>query len=471
VSIAVAAGRGRPATRRAGIVGACIALALTLAPTAAAAVLIEPPAGATLSAPPASVRVVVSSPLEEGLVRARVRGPRGAESNRVAVRPGDPQAMVIPVPRDGEGTYGVAWWGLTTDGHPVAGSTTFAVGRSAPAADVPAAAGSDGHGAWAIVARVLVLIGVLGTAGMAVAREWVLGGAWRHGGIQPPGVRGVHDTRASADAVAGGPVAAWWFAWWLLLAAWAAGLAIALPAQAVAMGGEWAALFTGTRWGGAWMGLMLLAALAAVAALVTRAGDPSPAPGGIRMYALGVPGMLGAILLSWSGHAASGSDSSLGTALDVVHGWATALWLGGLVMLAVLALPLLARMDPIPRVRLGAGVVVRFSALAVVAVVVLVITGIYRALAELPSLASLWTTDYGVVLLVKIGVFIIMLGVAGGNRFILHPRLERVALGLEGGGSQRDAIAALRTSVRAELALALLVMIAVGLLVGIMPPS
>jgi putative copper export protein len=175
------------------------------------------------------------------------------------------------------------------------------------------------------------------------------------------------------------------------------------------------------------------------------------------------------VLLSWSGHAASGSDATLGVAIDVVHGWATAAWLGGLVMLLVLCVPLLAAMPPRDRVCLGAAAVVRFSSLAVAAVVLLVITGVYRALAELPSLDALWSTDYGLVLLAKLVVFAVMLVIAAWNRAVLHPRLEREALGL--GASAGAGTAALRRSVRAEVALGAVVMALVAVMVGLMPPT
>ena len=188
------------------------------------------------------------------------------------------------------------------------------------------------------------------------------------------------------------------------------------------------------------------------------------------MYALAVPGLAGAVLLSWSGHAATGTDATLGTLIDIAHGWATAAWLGGLVMLMVLALPLLARLAEPDRVRLGAGVVVRFSSIAVAAVVVLVITGVYRALAELPSLSALWTTDYGLALLAKLAVFGVMLVLAAWNRLVLHPRLERVALGLEPAGAS-DGLPALVASVRAEVLLGAAVLAAVAVMVALMPPT
>ncbi len=459
---------GRVAMRT--LVVVALAVALALPASAWAAVAVTPAGGATVAVAPASVRVAQSAPLEATLARAQVRGPAGAVSTAVVVGADDPQAMVIAVPRDGAGTYRVAWSGMTTDGHAFAGTSSFAVRAAQAAAGPVVPEGSDGAGPLAVIARLLVLIGVLGTAGIALAREWVMARAWSAGGVAPPAAEGAERLRDDALRAAPGPVRAWWRAWWGLLAAWVVGLVIALPVQGAAVGGAWSDLLGGTRWGTAWIGLLALAIVGAAAAAVLRPGDMPLAPGGARMYALALPGLAGAVLLSWSGHAASGSDATLGTLLDIAHGWATAAWLGGLVMLMVLALPLLARLAEPDRVRLGAGVVVRFSSVAVAAVVVLVITGVYRALAELPSLSALWTTDYGLALLAKLVVFGIMLVLAAWNRLVLHPRLERVALGLEPEGAS-NGLPALVASVRAEVLLGAAVLAAVAVMVALMPPT
>ncbi len=434
------------------------------------AAIVSPPAGAVVATPPPPVRVVLDAPVERALVRVRVAGPRGASSTQVITGPDAPQSLVVPVREDGTGTYRVAWWGITIDGHPFAGSTSFVVDRPQPAAAALAPDGRDGAGPLSVIARFLVLVGVLGTAGMALTREWVMGGAWRSGGIAPPGDDAPDRVRTAAGRVAAGPVRVWWAVWWGLVSAWALGLAIALPVQAVALGGQWADLLARARWGNTWIVLVVLMALAAVAGVVARRGDGVPGASRPRMYAVALPGVVGAVALAGSGHALSNADRAVSMLTDVVHGWATAAWLGGLVMLLVLALPLVRAMPDPDRVRFGAAVIVRFSSLAVVAVVVLVVTGVYRALAELPSLSALWSTDYGIVLLAKIAIFGVMLVVAAGNRLVLHPRLERAALGIVATGAT-DGLTALRASVRAEVALGAVVMAAVAVLAGIVPPT
>ena len=118
--------------------------------------------------------------------------------------------------------------------------------------------------------------------------------------------------------------------------------------------------------------------------------------------------------------------------------------------------------------RLAAAVVVRFSALALTAVALLVVTGVYRALAEV-SVDDLLDTGYGRALLVKLGLFVVLLAGGAYNRMVVHPRLERAALGLD--PDDRGAAAALRVSVRAELAVAAALMVSVAVLVSLAPPG
>lgn len=448
-------------------------LAVVLVPALAAGQgAASPPDGTRVTHVPSVIRVSFPVPIEAALADARVIGPHGASSTSARVPADDPQALLIAVPSDGMGTYRAAWTVLTDDGHASSGSTAFAVSAFAPAAPTVVPRGGDGPGPLGIMARLLMLIGVLGTAGMAVTRCWVVGAAWSAGGVARPERDDADHLRQHAASVMGAPVRTWWRTWWALVACWSVGIMLALIGQATDLGvgvGEVGTLLTDSRWGHAWLVLLVLVAVATLAALLLRRGERPAHPGRAAMGMLAVPGLAAALAMAWAGHASSGTDATLGIAIDTVHGWATALWLGGLLALAVLAVPALAALPADDRVRLGAAVVVRFSALAVGAVVVLVVTGVYRALAELPSLDALWTTSYGVALLVKLLIFVVMLGVGAWNRFVIHPRLERAALGLDPGGDV--ALARLRVSVRAEVVLAVLVLVAVAVLVGIPPPT
>ena len=183
---------------------------------------------------------------------------------------------------------------------------------------------------------------------------------------------------------------------------------------------------------------------------------------------LGIGPLVSLWAISDAGHAATGGDATLNVAIDLVHDVATAAWLGGLVGLVVLAIPAAWALADDDRVRLAAAVVVRFSALALTAVALLVVTGVYRALAEV-SVDELVDTGYGRALLVKLGLFVVLLAGGAYNRMVVHPRLERAALGLD--PDDRGAAAALRVSVRAELAVAAALMVSVAVLVSLAPPG
>lgn len=422
------------------------------------------------SAPPV-LRIAVGTPLESALAWGAANGPHGASSAGVRVAPGDPEAILVTIPPDGDGTYRAGWSVLALDGHPIAGTTSLVVGSAHPVAPAVTPRGADGVGPLGVLARLLVLCGVLGTMGLALTRRFVLGVAWQSGGIWAPGEHDAAGVMQRTAHVAAGPVRVWWRTWWALAVTWGVGLVLALVAQVSSLGisgRQVGALLRDTRWGIAWLVLAVLVLISAAAATLAHRGELAMAPSTARAALMSAPGALAAVVLAWSGHAGTGTDAVLGAAFDALHGWATAAWLGGLVMLAVLAVPIIRRLDDHDAVHLGASVIVRFSAMAVAAVVVLVVTGVYRALAELPSLSALWTTSYGVVLLVKLGVFAGMLALAAWNRFSLHPRVERAALGL--GDDATGAMSALRASVRAEIVLAAAVLVTVAVLVSVPPP-
>ncbi len=212
-------------------------------------------------------------------------------------------------------------------------------------------------------------------------------------------------------------------------------------------------------------GLALLVQMVAVvvSCAVMRRGWAGSAP--VTRLVTGVTAVA-LLASSLAGHATAGSDAVLGFAFDGVHTLASAVWLGGLVALAAAVGGGTSHEGP--DLAGLASVVVRFSALALVCVAAIVVTGVYRALAEIPSVSSLTDTDYGVALLMKIGVFGLMLIVAAYNRFVIHPRLERAALGL--ADDDRGATALLRRSVRVEIALAIVVLAVVAVLVATTPP-
>jgi copper transport protein len=418
---------------------------------------------------PHAVRLVLSAPVETAFLRLEARTAGGRLVSGPARRdPRDARAIVAPL--RAPGTARITWRVLSQDGHPTGGSIAVGAAAAGPGASPV----RDGAGPLPVLARLLVLLAPVGLLGLVVLSAAVVAPAVLAGGVSAPGEprEAAEAFRARAGAALERASAGWWTAWWSLVAVGAAGvvlLPVALLRGLRAGPGELGTLLADTRAGATWWVQVAALAAAAIAALVIRSRGASPPAGTGRALALGLPPAVALMAISWAGHASSGADRTVNVVIDGLHGLATAAWLGGLVGLAVLAIPATRALGMDDRVRLGAGVVVRFSALALVAVGVLVVTGVYRALVELDSPADLVETAYGRALLVKLGLFAVMLAVGAYNRMVVHPRLERAALGL--ADTDRGAGAALRVSVRAELVLAAALIVSVAVLVSLPPPA
>jgi copper transport protein len=156
--------------------------------------------------------------------------------------------------------------------------------------------------------------------------------------------------------------------------------------------------------------------------------------------------------LSLSGHSAADVGSSWKSELaDWAHLSAACLWIGGLVQLTAVVWPLL------PELRRPA--LLAFSRLATVCVGVLLLAGIYLAILRLPQLSDLWTTGYGQILLVKIGL--VALAFAWGG---LH-KLRAVPVVAHDGTVPR-----LRASLAGESMVGMIVLLVAAILVNANPP-
>lgn len=175
---------------------------------------------------------------------------------------------------------------------------------------------------------------------------------------------------------------------------------------------------------------------------------------------------LSAVLLvtqAWFGHAAEGGASLAGAEMILMyalHVLAGAAWLGGLpvLLLALIELPRVAKTEAASRaVRLCS----RYSAMAIVAVGLIVLSGIANAVFRVGhTVGILLLTTYGIVLLVKVLLVAAMLALAYFNRYVAMPRLR---------ADRARELVYLRLSVGAELMLGLLVLAAAAVL-GITPP-
>lgn len=447
-----------------GLWAAWVMLLLLALPVSAMgqAVVIEPDTSLTVRNN--RVTLAFSAPVEIEQTTVEVANADGKLISSLPVlRGGDPQVVTAKV-APGQTPVFLRWRTLSRDGHVTAG----AIGTRGPQPPQhPVAEAVVAAGRGLVVAALAVILGLV------MFRWGVVGAAWSAGGLWRPGDQG--DAASFKQRVF--PVLEWasnrwWDVLWVATACWGVGLLATVAGTLAALESrDVGALLLYARLGHAAVALVILGVITVVLGnIITRRSDgDDPLPPVWQAICLGAPAAIGLGIVSWSGHAATGSDATLNIALDAVHNIATAAWVGGLAGLITLVLPTYRRLNEPDDIRLTSAAVVRFSMLGVVAVALLVVTGVYRAIAEVGALSDLFSTTYGLVLVAKVLVFAAMCVVAGYNRFSLHPRLERAALGLR--ETDEGAAMTLRSTVKAELALAAVLLVLVAALIGGSPPG
>lgn len=250
-------------------------------------------------------------------------------------------------------------------------------------------------------------------------------------------------------------------AWLLLLAARIAGQSWS---EAITDGTAWL-LLTQTRFGIDWQLRLFLAMVLAANLLLY--------PQALRrwrgLFAVLVSiGLLGA--LAWAGHGGgtSGSAWYVHVVADVFHLSAAGAWLGGLVPL-VLLFGELRRSGDHRWAATAYCVAHRFSNLGIVSVGTLLVSGMINAWFLVGAMTGLINTDYGQLLLMKIALFVAMVGIATINRLRLMPLLSNVA---DNDSSDLRMPTARRLQWNAvfEISLGLAVICIVGVL-GVTPPA
>ena len=338
-----------------------VVAALTGASTAAAHAIVlsaSPVNGVVVAAAPRGAVITFDSSVRVGPRNAAVRND-GTSVLGGPPRITDSRTLVIPFRTNlGQGNFTVRWSVVSQDGHEEEGVIAFGVGRAAttPVAVLTAA----GTVTWErVIMRWLFLAGTLVAAGLAVFAVAVLRPLGRERGLTQP-----------------------------LAHASFFGLALAF------VGADALAHTKGV--GGTRFDLWVTSA-AVVAGIGAGCAALAPRFGALRFGAYGTSvALLAAPTLS--GHSLDASQTTvLSPVADVLHLGTAAIWIGGLVGLAI-ALPRLAVADRQP-------VLHRFGAIAGPAVIVLAAAGGSRTLTELGSLSQLWSTPYGRAIVAKTALF------------------------------------------------------------------
>jgi copper transport protein len=164
-----------------------------------------------------------------------------------------------------------------------------------------------------------------------------------------------------------------------------------------------------------------------------------------------------------AGHAAQTTPRPLALTLDWLHLLSGSVWLGGLLGLLVLWWAL-----PPPRRLAVLGICVpRFSKLALVAVAVLLGSGVWATVLHMPLLAALWQTSYGQTILVKASLLAAALALGAVNLLRGRPRLHAAHASPELGAG---ALKLLRRSISGEVVLLTAAVFAAAVLSSLAPP-
>ena len=214
-------------------------------------------------------------------------------------------------------------------------------------------------------------------------------------------------------------------------------------------------LLLGTEWGRLWLWRVALGTASGVAAIVAwRRGDN---PG---LALLSVVLGAGALLtISLTSHAAATVNVRTEAILnDFIHLIAVAVWVGGLCGLALAVRLILAVCDNSERRETLSALVRRFSLVAGISVVAIILTGLYSAWAQVVTVPAL-QVPYGRVLVLKVAVVVGLLLVAGANLMWVRPRLRA------GDAASRW----LKRLVAAEIVMATIILLSVGFLTALEP--
>jgi copper transport protein len=209
---------------------------------------------------------------------------------------------------------------------------------------------------------------------------------------------------------------------------------------------------TGTRAGQILL-IRILAVLLVMGAVATVRVGAVPTVRRLTLCLIGSGAALAT--LSLSGHAAAAvADRPVAVSFDIAHLIAAGVWTGGLLGLATAALPAAAFLAGEDRERLGdsaSALVASFSVVAQLAMLGVLVTGVYATLLQVSSLRDLGETAWGIALVAKLGLWASALLFAAMNAFTFVPALAgragTITRRLAAGGQ-------LRKAVRVEIGLA-----------------
>ncbi|MFJ9176961.1 copper resistance CopC/CopD family protein [Streptomyces sp. NPDC102360] len=371
----------------------------------------DPKQGAVVATAPEKVSLTFSESvaISDGAVRVLDPAGKRVDDGKVAHPGGTTYAVGLHSGLP-DGTFTVSYQVVSADSHPVAGAYTFSIGAPSKTTAVVA----DQNAGGGVVGGIYGVARYVSYAGFALlvgGAAFVLG-CWRRGAGSKPVQR----------VVVG--------AWTTLTAAT---LAMLLMRGSYTGSGKLGDVFDmsllgqvlQTKTGAALTSRLLLLAAAALFIAVlfgayakkneAIAEEDSDKEGEKERndltfgLSLGGAVVAAGLAATWAmaEHASTGLQAGLAMPVDVLHLLAVAAWFGGLTTLLV-------ALYRVPTIEGSA--VRRFSRVAFCSVLVLVATGLYQSWRQVGSWSALTGTAYGQLLMVKVGLVVVLVGVAWISR-------------------------------------------------------
>lgn len=441
----------------------------------------EPSADAQLKVVPPVIRIFFDEEIEAEFSTVQLFDSqrRQVDSGGSGRSASDATILELPLPVLGPGLYTVVWQTVGSDGHKIIGNFVFTV-LGAAATTVPGAAANPTPNAVPtptpavpvpqVQATVPSSEGVLPLllsslrAVMLLAALATLGGWFIGAGVLYRSIPS--DARPARIAA----IQHWRRIEWVSLVVLLFATIGFVFVQTATVAGNVDLLSVRKLLFGTRLGQAVAARLVFIVLLIARLAITARERirFGASIWLLG-----GGLLLTFSlsGHAIAQADPFFPVLADVVHLTATAVWVGGLIVLALAFPAVLRALNEKGRITVSARLIERFSTHALLSVLALTASGTYAVLLHLTTLSDLWTSDYGRALLVKLGVFGVLLLLGAYNMFIVRPRFtawtKHAAESILMARWQQR----FHWAMRVEVILAIVAIGAVGFLTNSPPPS
>jgi copper transport protein len=409
----------------------------------------DPEAGAVLTQAPREITLEFSEVLDPSLTRVELDD----VSNQVVVKgPGEvdvsnPRLLRLSLPALPDGTYTANWKARSAvDGHITYGAVGFSVGASSPPASLlPPPGTPDPATALPVPLDTLFRWLAYLTACMTAGPLIFLALVWRPTRVLRESFSDEWASALFKRLVSFGSLG---------LIASTIGLVFvqAYQASASSFGKSLLEIMLGRS--GVLMGIRIGVLL--ILYFLIRGLPSEITRENITQWLIGVFLGAGALFtFSLQSHgAAAGSLSA--TVLDWIHLLSMASWMGGLLPLALL----ISHYKSSSQKSILQPVISRFSQLALVGVILLGLTGAYSAYIQVGTVEALISTTYGQALILKVGIFALLLILGAINRQILTPRLGKMI---------ELTIRWMHRTVRIELLFGVLVLFMAGVLTGSAP--